>query len=235
MLVLAIETATRDGSVALVRDGRVEADASGDGRVGHAVRLPGDALALLPPLGLALAAVDLFAVCLGPGGFTGLRVGIASAQGLAFATGRPIAGVSALDALAVAALGPLGPDAVAGVWMDAARGEVFAARYRRDASQASGVTAIGAAVSARPADVAAAWAADGGPGVAVWIGEGVDRYREVVPPAARIAPTPRLAPFIGQLGIRSAAAGLAGRPHALRPLYVRPADAELARARRGVR
>jgi tRNA threonylcarbamoyladenosine biosynthesis protein TsaB len=222
MLVLAIETATRDGSVALVRDGRVQADASGDGRVVHAARLPGDALALLPPLGLTLEAVDLFAVCLGPGGFTGLRVGIASAQGLAFATGRPIVGVSA-------------PDAVAGVWMDAARGEVFAARYRPDATHVFGVAAIDDPVSAPPADVAAAWAAEAGPGVAVWIGEGVQRYRGLVPPAATVVPTPRLAPFIALLGGLAAGAGQAGRPHALRPLYVRPADAELARARRGGR
>ena len=235
MLVLAIETATRDGSVALVRDGRVQADASGDGRVVHAARLPGDALALLPPLGLTLEAVDLFAVCLGPGGFTGLRVGIASAQGLAFATGRPIVGVSALDALAVAALPPDGPDAVAGVWMDAARGEVFAARYRPDATHLFGVAAIDDPVSAPPADVAAAWAADAGPGVAVWIGEGVERYRGLVPPAATVVPTPRLAPFIALLGGLAAGAGQAGRPHALRPLYVRAADAELARARRGGR
>ncbi len=80
--------------------------------------------------GLRCGDVDVFAVCLGPGAFTGLRVGIAAAQGLAFATGRPIVGVSALDALGVAALDGAPAESVAGVWMDAARQEVFAVRYR---------------------------------------------------------------------------------------------------------
>jgi tRNA threonylcarbamoyladenosine biosynthesis protein TsaB len=234
MIVLALETATRDGSVALARDGAVIAHARGDGSRPHAARLPGDALALLGSAGLTHGDVDVFAVCLGPGGFTGLRVGIASAQGLAFATARPIVGVSALDALGVAALEGRELSAVAGVWMDAARGEVFAARYVLDADALLGVRNLGEAVSALPSDVASSWA-DDGPPVSLWIGDGVLRYREAVGPGDVVEPTPLLAPLVARLGTRAASAGLAGAPHALRPIYVRPPDVEMARERKARR
>jgi tRNA threonylcarbamoyladenosine biosynthesis protein TsaB len=231
MIVLAIDTATRDGSVAVARDGAVVAASRGDGARPHATRLPADALALLAPLGLALSDIDVFAVCLGPGAFTGLRVGIAAAQGLAFATGRPIAGVSALDALAVAALEGRPPAGVAGVWIDAARGEVFAARYLPSPDALFGVSAIDSPVSAPPAGVAQDWAASDRP-VSRWIGDGALRYREVIGPADVVEPTPLLAPLVARLGMQAALAGLAGPPHALRPIYVRASDAELARRRR---
>ena len=235
MIVLALETATRDGSVALARDGKVIASARGDGGRPHATRLPGDALALLAPAGLTLSEVNVFAVCLGPGAFTGLRVGIAAAQGLAFSTGRPIVGISALDALGVAALGGGAASAVAGVWMDAARGEVFAARYVRAPDEVLGVKPMGDAVSAPPAEVAAAWTGDDAT-VSQWIGDGVLRYREHINnPGGVVEETPLLAPLVAQLGTLAARAGQAGAPHVLRPIYVRPSDAELARERKARR
>ena len=234
MIVLALETATRDGSVALARDGSVLASARGDGGRPHATRLPGDAFALLATAGLTLRDVDVFAVCLGPGAFTGLRVGIAAAQGLAFATGRPIVGISALDALGVSALEGREASAVAGVWMDAARGEVFAARYVLAPDEVLGVKSIGEPVSAPPADVAVEWTqADAT--VSQWIGEGVLRYREQIGAGEVVAETPLLAPLVARLGTLAAEAGHAGAPHALRPIYVRPSDAELAREKRARR
>jgi tRNA threonylcarbamoyladenosine biosynthesis protein TsaB len=234
MIVLALETATRDGSVALARDGSMLASARGDGSRPHATRLPGDALALLAPAGLTLRDVGIFAVCLGPGAFTGLRVGIAAAQGLAFATGRPIVGISALDALGVNALEGREASAVAGVWMDAARGEVFAARYVLAPDEVVGVKSIGEAISAPPAEVAAEWT-QAGATVSQWIGEGVLRYREQIGPGEVVEETPLLAPLVARLGTLAALAGQAGAPHALRPIYVRPSDAELARERKARR
>jgi tRNA A37 threonylcarbamoyladenosine modification protein TsaB len=112
--------------------------------------------------------------------------------------------------------------------MDAARGEVFAARYQRSRQSPTGVVAIDEPVSARPDVVAAHWR-DRGPGVNVWIGDGVARYRDRLPNAARSLSPPVLAPLIGMLALARRAE--AGAPHALRPLYVRPPDAELARKR----
>lgn len=231
MDVLAIDTATRDGSVALARDGVVVAARKGDGSRPHATRLPGDALGLLAECGVALEDVAGFAVCLGPGAFTGLRVGIAAVQGLAFATGKPVAGVSALDALAVAALDGQIEGTTAGIWMDAARREVFAARYRRVGDAPSGVRAIDEAVSAPPALVAASWAG-AGPAPSRWIGDGTVGYRELIATGAIVEPVPLLAPLVARLGSLAIASGLAGEPHALRPIYVRPPDAVLAKSRR---
>lgn len=228
--VLALETATRAGSVAVVRGTR-ELDArAGDPARPHATRLPGDLLAALTRSGLTLADVDLLAVCLGPGAFTGLRVGIASIQGLAMATGLPVAGVSALDALAVAAVAA-GTDGRIGVWMDAARGEVFAARYEPDRDAVLGIRHADEPVSAPPAAVVETWRADP-PGVL--IGDGAARFPdEAATLGAQVLPTPSLlAPIVARCAARLAEAGGAGRPHALRPVYVRRPDAELAREAR---
>src|SRR4051794_9583886 len=98
MLVLALDTTTRIGSCALCRDRLVLIDRPSDPEQSHAEHLPGDLLALLEAADLDLGAVDAFAVVTGPGSFTGLRVGIATMQGLAFATHKPLVGISGLDA-----------------------------------------------------------------------------------------------------------------------------------------
>jgi len=124
MLILSLDTTTRAGGCALLRDDRVLREHSGDGSRDQAERLPGDLTVLLEHEAVALDAIDAFAVATGPGSFTGLRVGIATMQGLAMATGKPLIGVSAFDALAMLASG----DRIA-TWIDAWRGEVFAAVY----------------------------------------------------------------------------------------------------------
>ena len=232
LTVLALETATRAGSVALVRGDALLAARAGDAAAPHATRLPGDLLSLLAGAGLTLRDVDLLAVCLGPGAFTGLRVGIAAVQGLAMATGLPVAGVPALDALAAAAV-DAGERRV-GVWLDATRREIFAARYDADAGAPLGVRAVDAPVSAPAGAVVEAWRADP---PAVLVGEGAARYTgEARALGVRVLEAPALiAPLVAQSAIRLAAAGAAGRPHALRPVYVRRPDAELARDARHAR
>ena len=223
--------------MALRRDGTLIAARSGDASTPHAARLPAALTALLAEDGATLDDVGLLAVGLGPGAFTGLRVGLATMQGLAFATSRPIVGISGLDALAVAAARAVADaSAIIGVWLDAARQEVFAARYRVDSASLLGVTPLDDPLAARPAAVLDAWGREEKPFPDVWIGGGAVTYREVIdrdrPGQRRVdVDTPLLAPLIAELGERVFRADGAAAPHALRPLYVRRPDAELARGR----
>src|SRR6478752_5863795 len=130
MRVLALDTTTPAGSVALVEDDRVVDERAGDPSRTHAQRLPAELLSTLDRRGFTLADVDLYAVACGPGSFTGLRIGIATIQGLALVRRRRVAGVSALDALAHLAAAVARPGTLIAAWMDAHRREVFTALYR---------------------------------------------------------------------------------------------------------
>jgi tRNA threonylcarbamoyladenosine biosynthesis protein TsaB len=228
VLVLALDTTTRSGSVAVVKDGTIVAELVGDGARTHGERLPRELMAALEQASVTLDAVDLLAVAAGPGSFTGLRVGIAAMQGLAMATGRRIVPVSALDALAAAGAQAPGADAVA-AWMDAQRGEVFASLY-----DSSGMHIIQAASSLTPERTLDAWDLRGR-GLVRFIGDGASRYqaniRARLEAGAQIQTTPPLAGVIGQIAARSPERGVL--PHAVVPIYVRRSDAELARARGG--
>ena len=94
MRVLALDTTERAGSVALVEDGRILLERQGDASRTHGERLPGE----LAALGAPFSSIDVFAVAIGPGSFTGLRIGIATMQGLALVNKRSVVGVSALEA-----------------------------------------------------------------------------------------------------------------------------------------
>ena len=129
MRCLALDTTTRVGSVAIVRDDQIVDQRGGDGERTFAERLPGEAIALVRAHGLALDDVDLFAVASGPGSFTGMRIGIATVQGLAFVQNRRVVGVSALEALAQIGSRDRAPGTRVAAWMDAHRRDVFAALY----------------------------------------------------------------------------------------------------------
>ena len=245
MLILSLDTTRAAGSCALMDDDRVLREESSDGSEPPASRLPGDLAALLDRQGVALRDIDVYAVATGPGSFTGLRVGIATMQGLAMAGGKPLIGVSALDALAAMVLGgsasrhpPYAHPSHArragaakrtrriAAWIDAWRGEVFAAVYERGREAAPPVVAppdeLLAALSGQPA---------------CFIGDAAllhqDRIRTALGGQAVFA-DPISPPLAGAVAALAAAAFREGHrppPHAIRPLYVRRTDAELARAR----
>src|SRR5215207_9948917 len=85
VVCLALDTSTPGGSCAVTRDRCVIRELGGDPDRPHDTRLPGDLMALLAEAHIDLRQVDLYAVANGPGSFTGLRIGIATMQGLAFA------------------------------------------------------------------------------------------------------------------------------------------------------
>jgi tRNA threonylcarbamoyladenosine biosynthesis protein TsaB len=256
MLILALDTTTRQGSAALIRDRQLIGVHLGDPERTHAERLPADLLALLESHSLQLADVDVYGVVAGPGSFTGLRVGIATIQGLAYASDRPIVPVSALEALAQIAAGwdPFGDGkreaagTMVGVLMDAQRREVFSTLCRvaaRDASPADGATIWGPMAldtldppaAEPPATVLARWGRVAPSQEIVVAGEGAIKYRAEVdgllPGVVRLVePVPPLAPIVGAIAAARAEAGQVVSPHGVKPVYVRAPDAELARDRR---
>jgi tRNA threonylcarbamoyladenosine biosynthesis protein TsaB len=225
VLVLALDTTTRAGSISVVRDDEVLSEIIGDHRRTHGERLPRDLMRALDEASASLEDVELLAVAAGPGSFTGLRVGIAAMQGLAMALDRRIVPVSILDALA-----HLGVDGQATIaaWVDAQRGEVFSALY-----DVTGSRVVIPPASLSPVSTLDAWGGLKGP--VRFIGDGAVRYEDLIrdrlgAETPIIAPPP-LAATIGRLAARSA--DRAVLPHAVVPIYVRKPDAELARDRRG--
>ena len=228
MLILALDTSAAAGSAALARDGSVLAERAGDGSRNHGERLPRELMDVLELGGASIREVDLFAVCTGPGSYTGLRVGIASMQGLALAQRKQIIPVSAFDAFA--SLQP--PTSVfRAVWIDARRGEVFASLYGPD-----GAGTLGPASSLSPAHTLAAWSdALKGSARVCFAGDGAIRYADVIRAAlgdrAELPDgVPTLAGTIALMAAANPERGVA--PHAVVPLYVRRTDVELARDRR---
>ena len=235
MRVLALDTTTRAGSVALVSDG-VADERRGDPSRSHAERLPADLLELLDAHGLRVRDVDVFAVACGPGSFTGLRVGIASMQGLAFTMHRPIVPVSALDALGHLASLDQPARALVAACMDAHRGEIFSALYRVADAPPFATARLeeleGPAVG-DPAATADRWRASGFPAPDVFAGDGAERYGPVLAGSMpRVVGGAVLAGVIGRIAAGRAREGLAVDPGAVRPLYVRRPDAEIDRERR---
>ena len=128
MIVLGLDTCLSSCSVAVLDGARVVASAREVMARGHQERLAPMARQVMAEAGLAFGKLDRIAVTVGPGSFTGLRVGIATAKGLATSLGKPACGVSTLDALGagIAAAGATGERLAV---LDGYRGEVFVALY----------------------------------------------------------------------------------------------------------
>ncbi len=168
MKVLGIETATELVGVGLADDSGPRAELWATGRRRHAETLAPALAHVLEAAGWTMSDVDVLAVDVGPGLFTGLRVGVATAQGLGLALGLRIIGISSLEVLAHAGRQGGWPGAVVSV-VDARRGEVFASAVRGD-----GRLVLGPAVFAPASLGAALEALDAGPLLAV--GDGALRY-----------------------------------------------------------
>jgi tRNA threonylcarbamoyladenosine biosynthesis protein TsaB len=130
MLVLALDTALDRTAVAVTDGRRLAVVRSQAMDRGHAERLFAMIADALSEAGLTVGSMDRIAVTVGPGSFTGIRVALAAARGLALATGRPVVGVGTLEALRASCPEP--PDGPVLAAIDARRGEVYAALFDRD-------------------------------------------------------------------------------------------------------
>lgn len=127
MKVLGIDTSTSCGSVGLIDNGEVVSDYLLNIPVTHSQRLLGAIELVLKEASCPIEKLDGWAIALGPGSFTGLRIGVSTVKGLAFATGKPVAGVSTLDVLA-SQIAPT-PYLICPI-LDARKKEVYTAFYR---------------------------------------------------------------------------------------------------------
>src|ERR1700722_11386509 len=135
MLILALDTSTRTGSMATLRDQIVLASIANTSDQPYSITFFGDLEKLLSQVNLSIQQVDLFAVAVGPGSFTGLRVGLAAVKAWAESFSKPIAAVSCLEAMASKILNVQAiPDGtLLAPVLDAGRGQVFGCIYRWNA------------------------------------------------------------------------------------------------------
>ncbi len=219
MKLLAIDTSTQVGSVAILDDEVVLAEVTARVRARHGEVLIAHVEKALALASLTIADIDGLAVGIGPGSFTGLRVGVSTAKGLALATDKPIVGVESTAALAAATAS----DAIQLVAIDAFKGEVFFAAYQRRATIVPPSHAL--------PDEAFAGLVRAAPRLA--LGDGARKYEtalraalpdiELLPPAFDL---PR-ATFVATLALEKLRAHGPDPLDALEPLYVRPSDAVL--------
>ena len=127
MKILAVDTATRTCSVAVVDDRSLLSEMTTARKQTHSKHLMEMINRVMALSGLSLSELNGFAVTIGPGTFTGLRIGISSVKGLATALGKPIVGISSLESLAMQA--SFFPHLICPL-IDARRGEVYFSRYR---------------------------------------------------------------------------------------------------------
>ena len=213
----------------MLDDHQVLIELTGEAATTHGERLPADFARTLSAAGVLLQSVDLLAVVAGPGSFTGLRVGIASMQGLAFARGLKIVPVSALEAIARQAQRGLAASRTIAPWVDAHRGEVFAALY---AGSPLGETVPPTA--APPEQTLRSYEGLEVSGPIFFAGDGAVRYRDAI--VAKLGDRAEVAVSTAALAaeagrIAAAHPERAVPPDAVVPIYVRRPDAELARDR----
>jgi tRNA threonylcarbamoyladenosine biosynthesis protein TsaB len=219
--------------VALLDGESVVAECRLSTRATHSERLLATVDRLLGAAGWRLADLAVLAVGLGPGSFTGLRIGVSTMKSLAFATGRPLVGIPSLDALAWSL--PFASSVLCPI-VDARKGEVYAAFYRTDRGRIERLSpyralspeALAAEIAGRPGDPV------------IFLGDGVGRYaatlKDLLGASARFAPASHRVPSalaVAELGRAALLAGEVSDPTALVPLYVRRAEAELVRERQG--
>lgn len=220
MLVLALDTAAQAGGVGLAEDGRLLGEVLVDSPATHSRRLLPAVDFLLAQCGRQRRELGGLAVSLGPGFFTGVRIGLATAQGLALGLGLPATGVGSLRLLAA---GPMGYTGTIWAVSDARRGLVYAAPF---AAGPDGLERLDGDAAMSPERLAQRLE-----GPALLVGAGARLYAEALlrpglalaPPAADL-PRPGL---LALMGAERLAEGLGVGPEALLPRYCRPSDAEI--------
>ena len=230
-LILGLETATLSGSVSLVQGENLLATRVGNPETSHSNTLLRDIEEVLRDANVPIQDVALFATAVGPGSFTGLRIGLATVKALAATLNKPCVGIPTLHAVASAA----GRSYATIALLPAGRGELFAQLL--SVSENGEVTELDAPAHLPPEKVIERYASLP---EAIWAGEGVERYKDLIKrsqPRFQIGDQPQgwtiaaleknLAQYVALLSLKRYEAGQVSTPESLEAFYVRPSDAEL--------
>ncbi len=221
MRILAVDTAAEGCSAAVSVDGFIVAELSMVLRSSHSRRVLETIDTLLSLAGMVPASLNALAVTIGPGAFTGLRIGLAAVKGLAAALDLPVACVSTLEVLAVQA--GLFSGSICPV-LDARRGEVYFSRFSWHDGELRCEQAAQVAIPERAFAVAAE--------ASLFIGSGARRYHDLI--AERLGSKAHFVPawadtlraaVVAALGQRQLSKGLGVKASAVLPTYLRAADA----------
>ncbi len=223
MKVLGIDTSTSCGSIGLIDDGKVISEYLLDCPETHSERLLRGIDFILKDAHLSIKEIDGWAVSIGPGSFTGLRIGISTIKGLALATQKPVAGVSTLDVLAFQ-VSPT-PYLICPI-MDARRGEIYTAFYRYDENSLKRVSIYRVL---KPEELVHQIKEK-----TLLVGDGIKNYgqyfQSVLPSFVLYPPIPLHLPHgssLALLGFECLRKGESLDLASFTPLYIRPSDAEL--------
>ncbi len=224
MKILGIDTAVATGSVAIVEDDVLVAEMLLTSRQTHARRIMKVVDSLLSMTESSLSDLDGFAVSIGPGSFTGLRIGISTVKGLAFSVGKPISAVITLDALAHQF--PYARTLICPI-LNARKGEVYTALYRADETGA--VARISDYAVIPPLDRVSRISEP-----CLFVGDGISEYgpliKQKMGPLAHFAP-PFLntirASVVASLGLKRLKNKEPDDAKTLVPFYIRPSEAEI--------
>lgn len=223
MRILAVETATMLGGVAIMDESEgLVAEVRLNIRATHSERLMIEIDSVLRHAGMKIADIDVFGVSIGPGSFTGLRIGLSTIKGFSYATGKPVVSVPTLEAFAWNFPYSMHPVCT---MLDARKKEIYAAVFRWTGE---GFERMVEETSVRPAELLRILS-----GPVLFAGEGALIYKDFLTQAAdnaMFAPPQWMVPSpsnVALLGLKKAKAGEFSNPISLVPFYIRKSEAEL--------
>lgn len=225
MKILAIDTSTKSGSIALSEDDKILGETYLNINITHSETLLFSLQHLLGQCGISMDDIDLFALTIGPGSFTGVRIGVSTVKGFALASGKPVVGISTLEAMAwnfPYAYVPVVP------FLDARRGEVYSASF---AWHKGALKRLHDDRTEAPEEVL-----NSIKGEAILVGDGVEKYKELVNEKlgsrALKAPSSHAsirASIIALLAYDKYLAGEVLDLNSFIPIYLRKSEAEINR------
>jgi len=228
MRILAIDTSTMLGGIAIMDDLNLIAESRLNVKSTHSERLMTEIEHCLKQSGLKISDIDVFAVAIGPGSFTGLRIGLSTAKGFSYATGKPIVSVPTLDALALNF--PYSKYPVC-TMLDARKKEVYAALFKWEDD---GFTKLISEASVNPEEFTHNVLLSADYDKIIFAGEGAviykDKITEVMGEKAIFASPENMVPSpanVASLGMKKALLKEFSEPVTLIPIYIRKSEAEV--------